>query len=67
MALQAVAAGVDGLMLEIHREPENALSDDFLSLGFEEIKSLLDKVKIIYATCSHISLNIYRVCPDQTI
>lgn len=37
MSLAAIAAGADGLMLEIHREPEKALSDGFQSLSFEEL------------------------------
>ncbi len=47
MALAAIAAGADGLMIEIHREPEKALSDGFQSLNFEEFESLVSKVKLI--------------------
>ena len=47
MARAAVAAGADGLMIEIHDDPENALSDgpqallpaNFLTL-VEELKSI---------------------------
>ncbi len=44
MSLAAIAAGADGLMLEIHRQPENALSDGFQSLSFDEFESLVNKV-----------------------
>lgn len=47
MALAAIAAGADGLMLEIHREPEKAISDGFQSLNFEEFETLLSKVKLL--------------------
>ena len=47
MSLAAIAAGADGLMIEIHREPENALSDGFQSLGFDEFESLVTKVKLL--------------------
>ena len=47
MSLAAIAAGADGLMLEIHRHPENALSDGFQSLNFEEFESLVNKVKVL--------------------
>ena len=47
MSLAAIAAGADGLMLEIHKEPERALSDGFQSLSFDEFASLVLKVKLI--------------------
>jgi 3-deoxy-7-phosphoheptulonate synthase len=47
MSLAAIAAGADGLMLEVHREPEKALSDGFQSLSLEEFESLVLKVKLI--------------------
>ncbi|MDL2248585.1 3-deoxy-7-phosphoheptulonate synthase [Tyzzerella sp. OttesenSCG-928-J15] len=40
LALAAVAAGADGIMVEIHPEPEKALSDGMQSLGFEEFAKL---------------------------
>jgi len=49
MSLAAIAAGADGLMLEIHRQPENALSDGFQSLNFEEFEILVNKVKLLYS------------------
>lgn len=47
MSLAAIAAGADGLMLEIHRRPENALSDGFQSLSFDEFESLVKKVNML--------------------
>lgn len=47
MSLAAIAAGADGLMLEIHRQPENALSDGFQSLNFEEFEALVTKVRML--------------------
>ena len=40
MALAAFAAGADGLMIEVHPDPENALSDGAQSLtpaGFADL------------------------------
>jgi 3-deoxy-7-phosphoheptulonate synthase len=34
MAVAAVAAGADGLIIEVHPDPENALSDGYQSLDF---------------------------------
>lgn len=44
MALAAVAAGADGLIIEVHNHPEKALSDGYQSLTPKHFKSLLDKL-----------------------
>jgi 3-deoxy-7-phosphoheptulonate synthase len=38
MAAASVAAGADGLILEVHPDPENALSDGYQSLNFEQFQ-----------------------------
>jgi 3-deoxy-7-phosphoheptulonate synthase len=45
MALAAVMAGADGLLLEIHEEPEKAASDGQQTLNFTESASLFAKLK----------------------
>ena len=40
-------AGADGLMIEVHNDPENALSDGQQSIKPESFKNLMDKVKVI--------------------
>jgi len=45
VALGAVAAGADGIMLEVHPRPEEALSDGRQSLDYNEFKKLMDKIK----------------------
>lgn len=47
IALAAMAAGADGIITEIHYEPEKALSDGQQTLNFEEFEKLLDQVKKI--------------------
>ncbi|MBN2353030.1 MAG: 3-deoxy-7-phosphoheptulonate synthase [Spirochaetales bacterium] len=44
LALAAAAAGADGLMVEVHPCPENALSDGEQSLKPERFASLMDKL-----------------------
>lgn len=44
----AVAAGVDALFMEVHPEPENALSDSASMLPLKDLKSVLLKAKQIY-------------------
>ncbi|HBM15528.1 MAG TPA: 3-deoxy-8-phosphooctulonate synthase [Lentisphaeria bacterium] len=48
LVLSSVAAGIDGLFLEIHPNPENALSDGANSLDFKQTENLLRKVKYLY-------------------
>ena len=45
MALAAVAAGADGLMIEVHQNPDEALSDGKQSLTPEEFAHLSDQIK----------------------
>jgi len=47
MARAAVAAGAHGLMIEVHHEPENALSDGAQSLYPEQFEQLIRECKII--------------------
>jgi 3-deoxy-7-phosphoheptulonate synthase len=44
MALAAVAAGADGLMIEVHPDPATALSDGFQSLKPQRFKELMERV-----------------------
>jgi len=47
MARAAVAAGADGLMVEVHPDPDHALSDGAQSLHPEQFVELMDQVAII--------------------
>ena len=42
MAAAAVAAGADGLIIEVHPRPETALSDGFQSLTFEQFEATME-------------------------
>jgi 3-deoxy-7-phosphoheptulonate synthase len=44
VALAAVAAGADGLLLEVHPSPDHALSDGFQSLSFDNFRALMAAV-----------------------
>jgi len=41
VALAAVAAGADGLLIEVHPSPDHALKDGFQSLTFENFEKLM--------------------------
>ena len=45
MAKAAVAAGADGLMIEVHPDPENALSDGAQSLRPDKFRQLVSELK----------------------
>ncbi len=47
MAMAAVAAGADGLMIEVHHNPECALSDGSQSLKPEKFENLVKQCRII--------------------
>ncbi len=52
MALAAVAAGTHGLIIEVHPNPDKALSDGPQSLTFENFQKLMDGVRSIAAIVS---------------
>ncbi|RME17496.1 MAG: 3-deoxy-7-phosphoheptulonate synthase [Bdellovibrio sp.] len=45
VALAATAAGADGLLLEVHPQPDQALSDGYQTLNFDEFENLVEKTK----------------------
>jgi 3-deoxy-7-phosphoheptulonate synthase len=45
MALAAVAAGADGLMVEVHTNPDTALKDGQQSLTFDNFNKLMSQLK----------------------
>jgi 3-deoxy-7-phosphoheptulonate synthase len=45
LAFAAIAAGADGLMVEVHPNPEEALSDGDQSLTFDEFRLLMDRLR----------------------
>lgn len=47
MSLAAVAAGADGIMVEVHQNPSAALSDGFQSLKFEVFRTLMDRIRAL--------------------
>jgi 3-deoxy-7-phosphoheptulonate synthase len=47
IARAAVAAGADGLIVEVHPEPDKAISDGRQSLRPDRFKSMMDQVRRI--------------------
>ncbi len=46
LAFAAVAAGADGLMVEIHPRPEEALSDGDQSLDFTDFRAFMQRLRV---------------------
>lgn len=44
MSKAALACGADGLMVEVHPDPDNALSDGMQSLSFKEYEDLMKEI-----------------------
>lgn len=47
VAKAAVAAGADGLIIEVHPKPEEAMSDGFQSLNLEEFRVLMNEIRAL--------------------
>jgi 3-deoxy-7-phosphoheptulonate synthase len=47
MARASVAAGADALLIEVHSDPDKALSDGAQSLFPEQFRKLMDELRII--------------------
>ncbi len=47
LAKAAISAGADGLMIEVHNNPQCALSDGQQSIKPESFKNIMDKVRVL--------------------
>jgi len=55
LARAAVAAGLDGLFMEVHPEPERALCDGPNMIGLDALEKMLLHIKIIHDSVRNIS------------
>ena len=47
VTLGAIAAGADGIMVEVHPNPEHALSDGAQSLNFRRFRELMERSRVV--------------------
>lgn len=47
MAVASIAAGADGIILEVHPDPERALSDGYQSLNFDQFNDTMTRCKAV--------------------
>ncbi len=64
LALAAIAAGADGLIVEVHPDPSTALSDADQQLTFTEFTELMRSVAIIAAATNRSVLSRPVRCED---
>ena len=50
MSLAAVAAGADGIMLEVHPDPENSAVDPLQPINYEHFRGLMTKMDSVAKT-----------------
>jgi 3-deoxy-7-phosphoheptulonate synthase len=54
LSYAAVAAGADGLLIEVHPQPETATSDGDQSLDFSEFASLMETLRPFAAAAGRV-------------
>jgi 3-deoxy-7-phosphoheptulonate synthase len=64
MARAAIAAGADGLLIEVHNDPDHALSDGAQSLFPEQFDGLMAELRVIAPVLGR-SLPLHRAEPVQ--
>ena len=55
IALAAQIAGADGVIVEIHHEPEKAFSDGAQTLSFDEFSALVAQIKTLETTMKNLN------------
>ena len=67
MALATAAAGLDGLLLEVHPEPNKALSDGYQALNFRQFKQMMKQLRKILSSIDKQmgSEFVYENCFDE--
>ncbi len=53
MAVAAVAAGADGLIIEVHPDPERAMSDGYQSLNLEQFEQVMERCRKVADALGH--------------
>lgn len=62
LALAAVAAGADGLLVEAHPVPEESWSDADQALGMDQLRALVDAVELLAATTRRTATSTLDGC-----
>lgn len=66
LSMAAIAAGVDGLIIEVHPDPDRAKSDGAQSLNFENFAALMPRLRAIAAVCNRRIISITDILDAPT-
>lgn len=61
LALASIAAGADGIMVEVHPDPDRAQSDGGQSLTFENFASMVPQLNAVAAACGRSMIALDEV------
>ena len=67
MALAAIAAGADGVMVEVHPDPPKALCDGRQSLNHEQLAQLVNGIRKVSAAIGRHLAHTSSLCSEQNI
>jgi 3-deoxy-7-phosphoheptulonate synthase len=67
MSLASAAAGANGLIVEIHPEPQKALSDSAQAISFVQFETLLAKLSVLLSTSGQKTDSSNTVLKLQTL
>jgi 3-deoxy-7-phosphoheptulonate synthase len=65
MSLAAIAAGADGLSIEVHPDPDNALSDGFQTITPQELSRIHRRVLALHAVLRDTEDEMAEIFPFQ--
>jgi 3-deoxy-7-phosphoheptulonate synthase len=67
MALAGIAAGADGLAIEIHPDPDNALSDGMQTITPTELQRIIHRVAALSAVLAATEDELLDITPLASI
>ena len=53
MSLSSIASGADGIMIEVHPDPENSAVDPLQPISFEDFKELINSMDKLVKSISN--------------
>lgn len=63
MSLAGIAAGADGLAIEVHPDPENALSDGYQTITPAELRRIHSRMLKVYAALNDVEEETAEITP----
>jgi 3-deoxy-7-phosphoheptulonate synthase len=67
MSLAAVAAGADGLFIEVHPDPDNALSDGYQTITPDELRRIHHSARAVREALEASECDVADITPLRTV